>query len=157
MFVLKLSYRSASPPYTSVSTCHICNRRTCHGCFPFKYLWMRNHVGNLITTPTLSVNTDIICICPFVFANLLYTGNNAIESRFAWVSNCIMDIGYKNQISLIDDKKSHFVTHLQNFWRRLVVGASDSVTTVFFQYLKSSFIGSVRHSGSHTSIVLVQT
>src|SRR5574344_2308212 len=74
MFILKLPNISAAPPYAAVGTGHINDRCAGHSCFPFKYLRTGNHIGNLISAPTLSVYTNILRVCPFVFTNFLNSG-----------------------------------------------------------------------------------
>ena len=100
MLILELANHSRAPADSAISTCHISNRSTCTCSFPFKYLRLSDHIGNLITTPALPLNRDIVPVNPRIFTQLLNARYNAVESTLSRMANLVIDIRYKYKITV---------------------------------------------------------
>src|SRR5690349_5598958 len=103
-FVLRLTVVATFPADATISTKHIGNRRSCPCCL--EHIRHSDQLSNLYASPALSLDTDIFCIHPFPFRQVLGTAYYIIVSTFCRMSICITDIRCKNQVSATHEKRN---------------------------------------------------
>src|ERR1041384_5662408 len=98
MFVLKLSRQTRAPADAAVGAGHVHDRRARFGCL--EAIGLRDHVGDLITAPTVSLDTDVV----LVKAPSIDDGSNgrlyALQSITAGIASLVNVVRHENQTAV---------------------------------------------------------
>src|SRR5436190_22859247 len=98
MFVLKLSGQPCAPTYAAVSARHIRNRRASRR--GFEPCGLGDHISDLITAPTVSLNAYGIFIDEAFINYCLNAWQNTLQSALTGMSNRINDVRHKDHIAV---------------------------------------------------------
>src|SRR5438094_6147656 len=100
MLVLKLSRQTTTPTNSAVGAGHIRDRGS--GFRGFETICLRNHVSDLITTPTVSLNADVRLVNKTFIDHGLNGGQHALQSTASRIADRINDVRHEDQIAVTD-------------------------------------------------------
>src|SRR5678809_71893 len=125
MLVLKLARQSCSPANAAVGAGHIRNRRAGRGSLESSRL--RDHISDLITTPTVALNSDRLLIDKALVYNRLNRWQNTSECALTRMPDGVNDIRHQYQVAVACvvrgiDRMARPRVHetMQSFRQRLV-------------------------------------
>src|ERR1041385_6414922 len=98
MFVLKLSRQTRAPADAAVGAGHVYDRRARFGCL--EAIGLRDHVGDLITAQTVSLDTDVVLVNEPAIDDGLNGRQNALQSIAAGIASLVNDVPHENQIAV---------------------------------------------------------
>src|SRR3989440_9727112 len=98
MFVLKLSRQTGAPANAAVGAGHIRDRSP--GFCGFETIRLRDHVGDLIAAPTVSLNADVRLVDKTFIDYGLNGGQHALQSTASRIARRVNDIQREDQIAL---------------------------------------------------------
>src|SRR3979411_492454 len=100
MLVLELARQARAPTNAAVSAGHV--RDGSAGRRGFEAIGLRHHVSDLITTPTVSLNSDRTFVdVPFV-DHALDSRQHALQSALSGIADRVDNVGHENQIAVAD-------------------------------------------------------
>src|SRR3979409_2011435 len=100
MLVLELARQARAPTNTAVGAGHVRHRRA--GRRGFEAIGLRHHVSDLITTPTVSLNSDrvLVDITPVDYG--LDSRQHALQSALSRIASRVNNVRHENQIAIAD-------------------------------------------------------
>src|SRR5438132_4789159 len=100
MFVLKLTRQACAPADAAVGAGHVRDRGAGRG--GFEAIGLRNHVRDLITAPTVSLNADRVFVDEAFIDDGLDSGQHALHGALAGITGRINDVRHENQVAIAD-------------------------------------------------------
>src|SRR5438552_4556610 len=98
MLVLKLSRQTSTPTNSAVGAGHIRDRGS--GFRGFETICLRNHVSDLIATPTVSLNADVRFVNKTFIDHGLNGGQHALQSTASRIAGRVNNVRHENQIAV---------------------------------------------------------
>src|SRR5207248_552712 len=100
MLVLKLSRQTSAPTNAAVGAGHI--RDCSSGLRGFETICLRDHVGDLVTAPTVSLNADVRLVNKTFVDHSLNSGQHALQSTASRIASGVNDVRHEDQIAVTD-------------------------------------------------------
>src|SRR6267142_937745 len=100
MLVLELARQARAPTNTVVSAGHVRDGRT--GRCRFEAIGLRHHVSDLITAPTVSLDSDRVLVDIASVDHGLDTGQHALQSALSRITRRVDNVRHENQIAIAD-------------------------------------------------------
>src|SRR5882724_7439144 len=97
MLVLKLPRQTRAPANAAVCTRHVRYRRS--GLSGFEPVRLRDHVGDLVSAPTVPLNSDVVLI-----DDGLNCRQHALQSTAPRIARGVDDVRHEDQIAVADIK-----------------------------------------------------
>src|SRR6266511_5365942 len=100
MLVLKLTRQARAPADAAVGAGHVRDGGAGSGCF--EAVGLRDHVSDLITAPTVSLDADRVFVDVTLIYDGLYCRQHALHGALAGITGGINDVRHENQIAVAD-------------------------------------------------------
>jgi hypothetical protein len=102
MLILKHPAQAGPPTNPTVCADHVGHRRTCFS--SGKHVSLCNKISNLVSSPAVPLHTDMIFVNKSLFDQFGDAWDDRIIATFSGVTNAIMYIRVKNNITVTDVK-----------------------------------------------------
>src|SRR5438874_9803 len=100
MLVLKLPRQTRAPANAAVCTRHVRYRRS--GLSGFEPVRLRDHVGDLVSAPTVPLNSDVVLIDESFIDYGLNCRQHALQSTAPRIARGVDDVRHEDQIAVAD-------------------------------------------------------
>src|SRR5437867_888054 len=100
MLVLELTRKTAAPANTAIGAGHI--RDGCAGLRGFEAIRLRDHVSDLITAPTVPLNSDRVFVDESLINDGLNSRQHALQRARSRIAGGVDNVRHENQIAVAD-------------------------------------------------------
>src|SRR5437763_1177818 len=100
MLVLKLPRQPRAPADAAVGAGHVHDGGARFG--GFEAIGLRNHVGDLIPAPTVSLDADVLLVNESAVDDGLDSRQNALQSITSRIAGFVNNVRHENQVTVAD-------------------------------------------------------
>src|SRR5436305_10321138 len=100
MLVLKLARQPRAPANAAVGAGHVRDGGARFG--GFEAIGLRDHVGDLISAPTVSLDADVVLVNESAIDDGLHRGQHALQSITSRIAGFVNNVRHENQVTVAD-------------------------------------------------------
>src|SRR5437764_15425282 len=100
MLVLKLPWQSRAPANAAVGAGHVRDGGARFG--GFEAIGLRDHVGDLISAPTVTLDADVLLVNESAIDDGLHRGQDALQRVSSRIAGFVNNVRHKNQVAVAD-------------------------------------------------------
>src|SRR6266446_6194978 len=100
MFILELTRQTGAPTNATIGAGHI--RDSSSGLRGFEAIGLRDHVSDLITAPTVSLNSDRVFVDKSFVNDGLNPRQHALQRTRSRIAGGVNNVRHENQIAVAD-------------------------------------------------------